>query len=118
MNLNLNTPGSNGSTMKKLNPPTMLLVCGVFVAGLAGCERLEQAATDAVDNAKQSAVQALDEIRQANSIEEAKQSAHEALQSTRQKAAGLLDEASGYLAGEQPPQGDGQAPAEAPPAGS
>jgi len=100
----------------KLNSPALLLVCGISVAGLTGCEQLGQAATDVVENAKQSAAQALDEIGQANSVEEAKQSAGEALQHTRQKAAGLLDRASGYLSGEQPLQEGIQTPAEAAPA--
>jgi len=104
--------------MNEHNCPALLLICGISVAGLTGCEQLEQAAADVVENARQSAVQALDQIGQADSVEETKQSAGEALQKTRQKAAGLLDRASAYLSGEQQLQDGVQAPAETSPAAS
>ena len=88
---------------------TSLIVGAVAIIGLSGCDQLEQAATEAVDKAKQTAVNTLDEARQAGSIEEAKQSADNALQDVRQQAAGLLQQASEILSGTQP------APDEMPP---
>jgi hypothetical protein len=68
--------------MKKCNSKTLLLIGGISVVGLTGCERLEQAANDAVEKAKQSANQVLLEAKQT--------------------AAGLLGQASEYLS--QDPQ--------------
>lgn len=67
------------------------------MAGLTGCERIEQAANDAVEKAKQSAVQVLDEATQSGSIDQAKQSANQVLLETKQKAADLIGQASEYL---------------------
>ncbi len=69
----------------------------VATIGLTGCEQLGQAATEAVDKAKQTAGQTFDEARQAGSVEEAKQTADQALQDLRGQAAGLLQQASQYL---------------------
>ena len=93
-----------------------LLIGGIAIVGLSGCEQLEQAATEAVDKAKQTAIETLDEARQAGSIEEAKQSADNALQDVRQQAAGLLQQASDYLAGNQPQPDEAQPPTDAAPA--
>ena len=87
---------------------TGLLVGGIAIVGLSGCEQLEQAATEAVDKARQTAVKTLDEARQAGSIEEAKRSADNALQDVRQQAAGLLQQASELLSGNQPAQDEAQ----------
>lgn len=99
--------------MKKFNPAVMLLFGAISVAGLAGCEQVEQAATDAVEKARQSALQVLDEAQQAGSIDQARQSANQALNEARQKAAGLLGQASEYLSQgqqgqdlESPPEGN------------
>ena len=84
------------------NVKSMILAGFAIVAtiGLTGCEQLGQAATEAVDKAKQTAVQTLDEARQAGSVEEARQTADQALQDLRGQAAGLLQQASQYLSQE------------------
>lgn len=87
---------------------TSLLIGGIAIIGLSGCEQLEQAATEAVENARQTAVQTLDEASRAGSVEEAKQTAGNALQDIRQQASGLLRQASDYLSGQQPMQNDTQ----------
>ena len=86
---------------------------GIAIVALSGCEQLEQTAAEAVDEARQTAVQALDEARQANTVEEAKQSAGNALDDVRQQAAGLLQQASDILVGNQAAQDDGQQELEA-----
>ena len=78
-----------------------LLLGTVSIVGLSGCQQIEQAATEAVDKATQTAIQTLDEARQAGSIEEAKQSAGNAVQDVKQQAAGFLQQASDYLSGNQ-----------------
>ena len=78
-----------------------LLFGTVAIVSLSGCQQIEQAATEAVDKAKQTAIQTLDEARQAGSIEGAKQSAGNAVQEVKQQAAGLLQQASDYLSGNQ-----------------
>ncbi len=83
--------------MKKSNLLTPLLFGSIAMIGLTGCEQLEQAANDAVEKAKQSAVQGLEEVMQSGSVDEAKQSASEALKEAKQGAAGLLEQASRYL---------------------
>lgn len=83
--------------MKKLKSTTLLLIAGISVTGLTGCEQMEQAANVAVEKARESAVQIIDETRQSGSIDEARQSANQALQEARQTAAGLLGQASEYL---------------------
>ena len=88
--------------MAKIHSTGLFLVGALALVGLTGCDKLEQAANDAVETAKQSAVQALDEARQAGSIEEAKQSADRLLLDAKQQAAGLLQQASQYLAEENP----------------
>ncbi len=82
----------------------LIAVGGVALVALGGCEQLEPAATEAVDQAKQSAVQALDEARQAGSVEEAKQTADRFLLDAKEQASGLLDQASQYLSEEKPAQ--------------
>ena len=78
-----------------------LLFGTVVIVGLSGCQQIEQAATEAVDKARQTAIQTLDEARHAGSIEEAKQSASDAVQDVKKQAAGLLQQASDYLSGNQ-----------------
>lgn len=99
--------------MKKSNAVVMLLVGAISVVGLTGCEQVEQAATDAVEKARQSALQVLDEAKQSGSIDQARQSANQALNEAKQKAAGLLGQASEYLSQDQqeqdikgPPEGN------------
>ena len=83
--------------------PTIALLLGSFsLATLAGCERIEQAATEAVEHAART-----------GSLESARQKASEALQEAKQKAVGMLGEASEYLATE-PPAGNTEAPADDP----
>ncbi len=79
----------------------LLLIGSISVIGLTGCEQVEQAANDAVEKAKQTAVQALDEVTQTGLIEQATQSANQALLDAKQKAAGLLGQASEYLSEDQ-----------------
>lgn len=102
--------------MKQINSATLLLFGGISVVSLTGCDQIEQATNNAVENAKQSAVQVVDEVRQAGSIDQAKQSAKQALTEARQTAAGLLGQASEYLADDHqeqdagtPPEKDGPA---------
>jgi vacuolar-type H+-ATPase subunit H len=90
--------------MKKLNPAMLLLIGGISVIGLTGCEQVEQAANDAVKKAKQTAVQALAEATQTGSIDQGKQSANQTLLDAKQKAAGLLGQASEYLSEDQQEQ--------------
>ncbi|UCH39261.1 MAG: hypothetical protein JSU67_14000 [Gammaproteobacteria bacterium] len=92
-----------------------LLIGGIAIGGMSGCEQLEQAATEAADKVRQTAVKTLDETRQAGSIEEARQSADNALQDVRQQAAGLLRQASDYLAGNQPKPDEAQPTTDAAP---
>ena len=83
--------------------PTLALLLGsLSLLTLSGCERLEQAAAEAVEHARQSTAEVLDEAARTGSLESAKQKAGEALQEAKQKAAGLLGEASEYLATEPP----------------
>ncbi len=93
--------------MAKFRTASLAVVTLIAVGALSGCDKLEQAANDAVENAKQSAAQALDEARQAGSIEEARQSADRFLLDAKQQAAGLLEQASQYLSESQPVQQDG-----------
>ena len=97
---------------------TRLKLASLLIGAIAivGCEQLEQAATEAVDKAKQTAVKTLDEASQAGSIEEAKQTADNAMQDVRQQAATLLQRASEYLSGNQPEPAEAQPAAEASPA--
>ena len=90
--------------MAKSKSAGIFLVGGIALVSLTGCEKLEQAANGAVESAKQSAVKALDEARQAGSIEEARQSADRLLLDAKRQAAGLLEQASQYLSQEQSPQ--------------
>lgn len=50
---------------------------------LSGCEQAEQAANAAIEKAKQSAVQVLDEATQSGSMEQAKQSANQIIDDAR-----------------------------------
>ena len=94
--------------MTTIHSKALILVAGIAAVGLTGCD-LEQAATEAVQNAKQSAVQALDEAKQAGSIAEAKQSADRLLGDAKQQAAGLLEQVSQYLSeGQQATESDQQ----------
>lgn len=93
-----------------MNSATLLLIGGISVVCLTGCDQMEQATNNAVEKAKQSAVQALDEARQSGSIDQVKQSANQALIEARQTAAGLLGQASEYLAAEQQGQSAETAP--------
>ena len=104
--------------MVKIHSAGLILAGTVALVGLSGCDKLEQAANEAVENAKQSAVQALDEARQAGSIEEAKQSADRLLLDAKQQAAGLLEQASRYLAEETPTRENILAPGNDPAAGT
>ena len=88
--------------MAKFKAVVLLLAGGFALLGLSGCDRLEQAANEAVEQAKQSAVQAIDEARQAGSLEEARQSADRLLLDAKQQAGGLLDQASRYLTESEP----------------
>ena len=101
--------------MKKFNSATLVLIGGISVVSLTRCEQVEQAANDAVEKAKQSAVQALNEATQTGSIDQAKQSANQALLEAKQKAAGLLGQASEYLANDQQGQFIERPTGEAPP---
>jgi len=98
--------------MKKSNPALPLIFGSLFLVSLTGCERVEQVANEALEQAKQSAVQAIDKAAQAGSIDEARQAANDALLDARQKAAGLLDQASEYLSEEPRGQLMENAPAE------
>ena len=100
--------------MRTIRTITFLLIGGIALIGLSGCEQVEQAANDAVEKAKQSAVQALDEAKQTGSIDEARQSATQALQEAKQAAAGILGQASDYLANDQQAQDGGDAPETSP----
>ena len=80
-----------------------LLIGALAITGLAGCEQIEQATND--------------QARQAGSVEEAKQTADNALQDLKQQAAGLLQQASDYLSGNETARPDAepqQAPAAEP----
>ena len=93
------------------------LIGAIAITGLAGCEQIEQATNEAVDKARQTAVETLDQARQAGSVEEAKQTADNAFQDLKRQAAGLLQQASDYLSGNEPAQPDAepqQAPAAEP----
>jgi len=86
--------------MNKIKSTTLLLIGGISIVGLTGCEQLEQATNAAVEKAKESTVQIIDEAKQVNSIDDARQTANRAMQEAKQTAAGLLGQASEYLAKE------------------
>ena len=94
--------------MIPVRKPALLFTGLLAIVALSGCERIQQAADSAVEQARQTTMQAIDEASQAGSIDEARQTAVDALQQFRQQASGLLDEASGYLQPETPPQQDGE----------
>ncbi len=96
--------------MKILKSTTLLLIGGISIVSLTGCEQVEQAASVAVERAKESAVKVVDEARQSGSIDDARQSADRALQEAKQAAAGLLGQASEFLANEPQEQGNGDEP--------
>ncbi len=77
--------------------PVALIVGVVAVLSLSGCEQIDQAAADAVDQARTSAGQLLEDASQARSVEEARQVADDALVEARERAAGLLQQASDFL---------------------
>ncbi|MCG6891808.1 MAG: hypothetical protein LJE92_19675 [Gammaproteobacteria bacterium] len=97
--------------MRRVNAATLLLVGGIALVGLTGCEQAQQATNEVVEKARQAAVQALNEAQQSGSIEQARESANQVLHEARQQAAGLLGQASEYLSGDQPGQ-DVERPAE------
>ena len=99
--------------MTRSMPTIALLFAGLTLVTLAGCERIEQAATEAAEHARQSTAEALDEAVRSGSLEQARQKADAALLEARQKAAGILGEVSDYLGG-QPPASDAGAPDEDP----
>lgn len=84
--------------MKTLKTSTLLLIGGISLFSLSGCEQAEQAANDAIEKTRQSAAQVLDNATQNGSIDKAKESASQVLGDVRQKAAGLLGQASEFLA--------------------
>ena len=86
--------------MNKLKSTTLLLIGGISIVSLTGCEQIEQATNTAIEKAKESAVQILDEAKQAESIDDVKQSANRAIQDAKQTAAGFLGQASEYLSHE------------------
>lgn len=103
--------------MSKIKSTTLLLIGGISIVGLTGCEQLEQATNAAVEKAKESTVQIIDEAKQVNSIEDARQTANRAMQEAKQTAAGLLGQASQYLSAEtqeqEPAEKAGSEPAPA-----
>ena len=99
--------------MRIFTPTTALLFGSLALVTLSGCERLEQAAAEAVEQARQSTAEVLQEAARTGSLESARQQADEALQEARQKAAGMLGAASQYLGG-QPPAGEAGAPTDDP----
>ena len=74
-----------------------LLVGVVTLFALSGCDQIDQAVTDAVEKAKTSAGQLLEDASQARSIDDARQVADDALVEAREQAAGLLEQASDFL---------------------
>ena len=88
--------------MARVSRTVMMFVGGGALLALTGCERIEQAATDAVEQAKQSATQVLEEATQTGSIEDAAQAADQVLLETRQQAAELLEQMSNYLSVDRP----------------
>lgn len=87
--------------MKKFKPLAASLFAGLVLLGLTGCDRINQAATEAVEQARKSVIQVLDEAQQSGSLEHARQAVSETLIEARQQAAGHLDEAIEYLLQEQ-----------------
>ena len=51
--------------MTKLNLVTLFLIGSIPVVSLTGCEQMEQTANDAMEKAKQSAAQVLDDSNKA-----------------------------------------------------
>ena len=91
-------------------PLTALLLGSLSITTLAGCDRIEQAAAEAVEQARQSTAEVIDEAVRPGSLQQATQNAQEALQEAQQKAADMLGTASDYLADEAPAE-TGEAPA-------
>ena len=84
--------------MKLMNGSTGRLLLGaVVVFALAGCEQVDQAAADALEKARTSAGQLLEDASQARSIDDARQVADDALVEAREQAAGLPQRASEFL---------------------
>jgi len=81
--------------MKNIYPAILLLLGGI---ALGGCGQVEQAANEAIEKAKQTATQALEDARQSGSIDQLRESTHQALNDARQQAAELLGQASEALA--------------------
>lgn len=97
--------------MNNFKTSTLLLIGSISLFSLSSCEQVEQATNTAIDKAKQSSAQVVDEATQNDSLEKAKQSASQALDGARQKAADLLGQASEFLSEDQHKQ-DIESPAE------
>ena len=74
-----------------------LLLGVVAVFALSGCEKIDQAATDAVEKARTSAGQVLEDASRARSLDDARQVADDALLEARDQAASLLQQACEFL---------------------
>lgn len=69
----------------------------IAILTLTGCEQFEQAKTDTLEKAKQTAAKALNEAQQSPSLEQARESANQVLIESKKAASDLLDQASQYL---------------------
>ena len=83
--------------MSKYKMTLLSLSAAMALLFLTGCEQLEQAKNDTIENAKQTVVKALEEAKSSGSIEQAKESANQVLIDAKKAAAGLLNQAGKYL---------------------
>ena len=83
--------------MIKLKSIYLPVIVGFMLVFLTGCDKIDQAKTDALEKAKQAASKALNDVQQSGSIDQAKESANQAIIDAKQAAAGMLGQASEYL---------------------
>ena len=83
--------------MSRYKSISLSLLAAMALLFLTGCEQIEQAKNDTIENAKQTALKAIEDVTAISSIEEAKESASQILTETKKATAGLLDQASKHL---------------------
>jgi hypothetical protein len=83
--------------MRKFKLTFLSLLAAMALLFLTGCEQLEQAKNGTIENAKQTAIKALEEVTSSGSIEQTKESANQVLIDAKKATAGLLDQAVKYF---------------------
>lgn len=83
--------------MSRYKLTLLSLSAAIALLFLTGCEQLEQAKNDTIENAKQTATKALEEVKSSVSIEQAKESANQVLIDAKNATVELLDQVGKYL---------------------